>query len=112
MGSKATAKAVKKVKKEKVIGHDNLEGEPIIERKPEPVKEAPREEAKKKEEVPLTKKAMRVCGCCPVELAPLPAGQKYFEAPDGHVIVGEADRGQVIDRRLNKGRGGWINPMR
>jgi len=106
MGSKVTAKAVKRAVKE------------IKEKVPEvaapvapKVEEKPREEAKvQKAEAPT--KAMRGCGCCPVELAPLPAGQKYFESPDGHVIVGEHDRGQVMDRRLNKGRGGWINPMR
>lgn len=42
----------------------------------------------------------------------LPVGQKYFEAPDGTLIVGDADKQQVWYRKLNNGQGGWINPKR
>jgi len=43
---------------------------------------------------------------------PLPAGQKFFESPDGEIIVGEASKDQVWSRRMNKGHGGWVNPRR
>lgn len=42
----------------------------------------------------------------------LPPGQKYFEAPDGTLLVGEADKQQLWCRSLNGGKGGWINPRR
>jgi hypothetical protein len=46
------------------------------------------------------------------KLEPLQPGQKYFEAPDGTIIIGEEDKQQVWYRKLNNGRGGWINPRR
>ncbi len=52
---------------------------------------------------------MRPCGCCKKTLDALAPGQKYFEAPDGHVILGEEKVSQVWDRR---GKGSWINPAR
>jgi hypothetical protein len=39
-------------------------------------------------------------------------GQAFFEAPDGYVIVGEADRAHVWYRYGNGGQGMWINPRR
>jgi len=45
----------------------------------------------------------------PEKLGP---GQKYFEAPDGTLMIGEADKQQLWHRPLNGGRGGWINPKR
>jgi hypothetical protein len=41
-------------------------------------------------------------------LEPLQPGFKYFEAPDGTIIVGEADKQQVFYRAGNC----WINPKR
>jgi len=45
-------------------------------------------------------------------LEPLRAGQKYFEAPDGEIVIGEEDKSQLWHRKMNGGRGGWINPKR
>lgn len=45
-------------------------------------------------------------------LHPLEPGQKFFESPDGEIIVGEADKGHVWSRRMNNGKGGWINERR
>jgi len=45
-------------------------------------------------------------------LEPLQPGQKYFEAPDGTVIIGEADKQQVWYRAGNEGKGCYINPKR
>ncbi len=42
---------------------------------------------------------------------PLPHGQKFFEAPDGFIIVAEAERPHVIYRPLN-GKEMQINPRR
>jgi len=45
-------------------------------------------------------------------LEPLHPGQKYFEAPDGTIIIGESDRDRVWYRQGNGGKGCWINPKR
>jgi hypothetical protein len=45
-------------------------------------------------------------------LQPLGAGQAFFEAPDGYIVVGEADRPHAIYRQGNNGRGMKINQMR
>lgn len=39
-------------------------------------------------------------------------GQKYFEAPDGTVLIGEEDKQQLWYRNGNNGKGCWINPKR
>lgn len=80
---------------------------------PETAMEEKHEETKKEEKV--TKnilKPKRPCGCCDEQLAPAGPGQRYFEAPDGHVVLAENSLQQVFDRRLNNGKGGWINPLR
>lgn len=46
------------------------------------------------------------------KLEPLQPGQKYFEAPSGEIVVGEDTKSQIWFRKLNNGRGGWINPKR
>jgi hypothetical protein len=43
---------------------------------------------------------------------PLAPGMKFFESPEGHVIVAEAERAHVWCRTMNGGKGGWANPMR
>lgn len=48
----------------------------------------------------------------PKPLAELPPTQRYFEAPDGTLIIGEADKQQIWYRGMNNGKGGWINPKR
>lgn len=45
-------------------------------------------------------------------LEPLGPGQKYFESPDGRVLIGEADADRLWDRKGNNGKGMWINPKR
>lgn len=42
---------------------------------------------------------------------PLSAGQRFFEAPDGFIVVAEADRSHIRDRRSGH-VGEWINPRR
>lgn len=76
------------------------------------VANAEKEKAQESKPVLEAPKLKRGCGCCDVHLAKLQHGQKYFEAPDGHVIIGEEEKQQINDRRLNNGKGGWINPMR
>lgn len=47
------------------------------------------------------------------ELPPLEADQKYFEAPDGTVIVGESKANRIWYRNLHgNGKGGWISAKR
>ena len=43
---------------------------------------------------------------------PLDAGQQFFEAPDGFIIVAEADRQHVMYRQGNGGKGMMINQRR
>lgn len=43
---------------------------------------------------------------------PLAVGQQFFEAPDGEILIGEADKTAMWSRRMNGGRGGWVNPRR
>lgn len=44
--------------------------------------------------------------------APLMAGQRLFESPEGFVMVGEASEDRMWCRWANKGKGAWINPYR
>ncbi len=46
------------------------------------------------------------------KLDPLGPGQAYFEAPDGTVLVGEADKAQLWYRAGNGGKGMFINQKR
>ena len=43
---------------------------------------------------------------------PLSEGQRYFESPEGYIVVAEADRPHVWCRQANHGRGMLINPRR
>ncbi len=45
-------------------------------------------------------------------LDPLGPGQKYFEAPSGEILIGEADATHMWWRAGNGGKGMWINPKR
>ena len=47
-----------------------------------------------------------------LKLEPLGPGQKYFEAPDGTILIGEADMPHLWYRAGNGGKGEWINPKR
>ena len=46
------------------------------------------------------------------KLEPLGPGQKYFEAPDGTILIGEADMPHLWYRAGNEGKGMYINPKR
>lgn len=43
---------------------------------------------------------------------PLPAGMKFFESPEGYIVVGEANREHVFCRHAAHGKGMNINPRR
>ncbi|MEK7093210.1 MAG: hypothetical protein AAB927_01880 [Patescibacteria group bacterium] len=43
---------------------------------------------------------------------PLSPGTKFFESPEGYIVVAEEDRPQVWCRQANKGKGMNINPRR
>ena len=74
--------------------------EPVVE-----VKEAVVVNEEKKEE---PAKAVQV----KPKLEPLGPGQKYFEAPDGTILIGEADMPHLWYRAGNEGKGMYINPKR
>ena len=46
------------------------------------------------------------------KLEPLGTGQKYFEAPTGEILIGEADMPHLWFRAGNGGKGMFINPKR
>ena len=46
------------------------------------------------------------------KLEPLGPGQRYFEAPDGTVLIGEDTNPHMWYRAGNEGKGQWINPKR
>lgn len=54
------------------------------------------------EEKPLLKNQVNALG----------TGEKYFEAPDGTILVGSANADRLWYRAGNHGRGMWINPKR
>lgn len=74
--------------------------EPVIE-----TKEAVVVNEEKKEE---PAKALQV----KQKLEPLGPGQKYFESPDGTILIGEADSPHLWYRAGNGGKGMFINPKR
>lgn len=43
---------------------------------------------------------------------PLPAGQQFFESPEGYIILAEEGKPHVFCRQANGGKGMWINPRR
>ena len=46
------------------------------------------------------------------KLEPLGPGQRYFEAPDGTVLIGEDTQPHIWYRAGNEGKGMFINPKR
>lgn len=59
-----------------------------------------------------TAKQMKIDESREVLKHPLLPGQQLFEAPDGYIIVGDADKAHVWYQDLNDGKGGMINPRR
>lgn len=106
---KAISKRTIKIKKEKPVKEVEVEveaDEPEIEVEP---KEKVNEDKNKAETEAKNEakkdKDKRI-------LEPLQPGQKYFEAPDGTIIIGEADKQQIWYRGGNDGKGAYINPKR
>ena len=85
------------------------EAEPVVEAQEGPTMpvEAPKQEART-----ITPTDARIASSRDALKQKLEPGQKFFEAPDGTIIVGEADRSHVFYRQGNNGEGMWINPKR
>lgn len=66
------------------------------------------EEVVREEERKETAKAVQV----KQKLEPLGPGQKYFEAADGTILIGEDTNPHMWYRAGNGGKGEWINPKR
>lgn len=60
----------------------------------------------------LTPEQQRIRESREVLKHPLPSGMAFFEAPDGFIIMAEADQPDVLYRQGNNGKGMRINPMR
>lgn len=71
----------------------------IVIEKPEPVRFQEKPPQSAEDRIAESRKAL---------LNPLAAGQKYFETPDGEIIIGEAEKNEIWSRRLNA----WVNPRR
>lgn len=67
--------------------------------------------APEQKQVPISAEQRRINESRESLKHPLPWNQKFFEAPDGYIVVGEADRSHVLYRQSN-GKNIWINPKR
>lgn len=76
---------------------------PVPESNPEPRYLGERPEASEANRIAESRKAL---------LQPLAADQRFFESPEGEIIVGEADKTHIWSRHMNNGKGGWVNPRR
>ncbi len=60
---------------------------------------------------PLTKAQKKIAESREALKHPLPVGQQFFEAPDGYIVVGEADKAHAQYRMID-GKIMTINPRR
>jgi hypothetical protein len=74
----------------------------------QPLKPEPR----RFEEKPAAPEAVRIAESRKSLNETLGPDQKFFESPEGEIIVGPADKNEVWSRHMNGGRGGWVNPRR
>lgn len=81
-------------------------------KKVEPVKEAPIVERKEEAKAPVLKEEPKPQVAETPKLPTLAPGQRYFETPEGDIIVGEDGKDRIWSRRMNGGKGGWANPKR
>jgi hypothetical protein len=89
---------------EEVQENEGLQGDVLNETKPSKSDQDTRMRALREHDNPEPPKSNKVDALQP--------GQKYFEAPDGTLVIGEESQGQLWHRKMNNGKGGWINPRR
>lgn len=77
-----------------------------------PVPEAPKHEPRRPVEKKEPTYADHIAESRKALDQPLAPGQQFFESPDGEIIIGEADKTHIWSRRMNNGRGGFVNPRR
>ena len=70
------------------------------------------EERKETPQTVLTEDQKRIADSRKALEHPLDPGQKFFEAPDGTIMVGESDNNHMWWRAGNGGQGMFINPRR
>jgi hypothetical protein len=61
---------------------------------------------------PASDEASRIAESREALKHPLPFGNKFFESPEGYIVIAESDRADVWCRYANKGKGMKIQPMR
>lgn len=71
--------------------------------KPAPVIEKVRAPLTEAEKIAESRKSL---------LQVLPPTQKFFESPEGFIVIGEADKSSIWCRAANNGKGMEINPRR
>lgn len=62
--------------------------------------------------VPVSAESVRINESRKALEHPLSAGTKFFESPEGYIVVGDADKPHVWCRQANHGKGCFINPRR
>lgn len=110
-----TKRKIGRPKKVEVVNHEEEAKGPkaeVLERQ-EPVAEVPKAERRKPGVNPEDQSDVdRIAESRKALEHPLSPGQQFFEAPDGEILIGEADKTHLWSRRANGGKGGWINPRR
>jgi hypothetical protein len=76
---------------------------PLSDLKPEPKRFVEKPEAPEAQRIAESRESLKQA---------LGPDQKFFETPDGEIIIGEAEKNHVWSRRVNGGHGGWVNPRR
>jgi hypothetical protein len=93
-----------RTKKPKVVAENPVQEAPVV--TPET-----RDDVRVRESAPLSH-AERIAESREALKHDLSPGQAFFEAPDGFIIVGDADRDHVLYRQGNNGQGMRINKRR
>lgn len=75
-------------------------------------KQETKREVLKFEEKPAAPVAEKIAESRSSLLQALDPSQKYFETPEGEVIIGDSEKDRIWSRSMNGGRGGWANPKR
>lgn len=100
---KKVVEVVQNVEVQGQEGQTVVQTETIVTQPPEPVRF---------QEKPDAPDAVRIADSRKALEQPLEPGQKFFETPDGEIIIGEADKNHIWSRHMNNGHGGWVNPRR
>ena len=60
----------------------------------------------------MTQEELSIAESREVLKQPCPAGMKFFESPEGYVMLGEDKADRIMCHKANGGKGAYINPRR